>query len=223
MPSASSIHPDDRSDIEAERARRDVEAARYDRLPGLRALSLAEIPLTLAALQIRLPHSATDRLLDVGCGTGRFTARLAGTCGELIAVDHSRESLRILSRKLSGRADSIKLVQGDATRLPVRDRWATRVLSSQVVEHLPSERARADAVSEMARVLEPGGRAAISVYWHTPGLRWLLRRDGRHSGVIHYHRFSRSEFARLLEPHFTCERLTGRLVYLLLASTIRRT
>lgn len=202
-----------------ERAQRDLEASRYDALLGLRLLSPLEIPATLQPLHL----GAADRVLEVGCGTGRFTLPLASRCRELLAVDHSLESLRVLRRKLpTSIQSSVLLVQGDATRLPVQTGWATRALSCQMLEHLPSEEMRERAVSELARCLGAGGRIALSGYWFAPLLRWLLPREGKHSGAIYFHRFTRSEFQQLLDPYFLVERISSRLVYILLAHGRKR-
>jgi hypothetical protein len=91
-----------------------------------------------------------------------------------------------------------------------------------MLEHLPSHEIRQAAVSEIARALAPGGRLALSAYWHAPLLRAVLRREGKHSGAIFYHRFSRDELRALLESEFDVHSLSGRLVYLLLAHATRR-
>ena len=207
------------ADTAAERSQRDEEAQRYDSLFGLRLLSPFEIPATLRPLRIDTSH----RVLEVGCGTGRFTVPVAERCGELLAVDHSLESLRVLCRKLSDSASSkVLLVQGDATCLPVRQGWATHALSCQMLEHLPSAGMRARAVAELGRCLRPGGRLALSGYWYVPALRWLLPREGKHSGTLFFHRFTQSELQRLLETHFVVERISRRLIYILLAHGRRR-
>lgn len=219
LPSAAAWEPPITAEIEAERARRDLEAPRYDQLLGLRLLSHWELPATLEPLRV----GPEDRVVDIGCGTGRFTLPLAARCRELIAVDHSLESLRILGRKLpASLRSSVLLVQADATRLPIRTGWATRATSCQMLEHLPGDGPRRAAVSEMARVLAADGRLALSAYWHTPGLRWLLQKEGKHSGAIYFHRFTRDELRALLEREFQVESLTGRLVYVLLAHLRRR-
>jgi SAM-dependent methyltransferase len=207
------------SDAAQERSQRDVEAHGYDGLLGLRFLTRWEIPATLGPLRIH----GTDRVLEVGCGTGRLTLPAAKDGGELLAVDHSLESLRILRRKLSTTAGSpVLLVQGDATCLPVQTAWATRALSCQMLEHLPSEAMRARAVAELGRCLGAGGRVALSGYWFAPALRWLLPREGKHSGKIFFHRFTRSELRELLEVDFIVEQVSRRLIYILLAHGRRR-
>lgn len=205
-------------DVAAERAQRDREARQYDHLLALRLLSLVEIPLTLDPLRL----TPADRVVDVGCGTGRLSLPLLAAGVECVCVDHSLESLRVLRGKLPAGA-RVTLVQGDASRLPVCDGWATAVVSSQMLEHLPTPELRSTAVSEMARVLQPGGRLALTAYWHAPLLRPVLQREGRHSGEIFFHRFERKELRRLLAPHFRVDRLTGRLVYVLLVHGTRET
>lgn len=207
------------AEVEAERRQRDLEAEQYDRLWPLQLFSRWEIPATLGPLQV----GGEDRVLEVGCGTGRMTLRLLGRCRELIAVDHSLESLRVLRRKLPSRAAGpMLLIQGDATRLPIRSGWASRALSCQMLEHLPTPEMRREAVVELGRVLRRGGRAALSGYWYPPGLGWLLKREGKHSGAIFFHRFTHGEFRALLEPELRIEQLTARLVYVLLAHARRR-
>lgn len=207
--------------VEAERRQRDQEAARYDSLWGLRLLSTLELPATLGPLGV----ANQDRVVDIGCGTGRFTLPLIRTGATVVAIDHSRESLRILQEKLNGTGGGESqplLVRGDVTCLPIRDGWATRAVCAQVLEHLPSPELRLGLVNELARVLTPDGRAALSAYWYAPLLRGFLQKEGRHSGEIFYHRFERGELAELLEQRFQVEQLSGKLVYLLLAQLRRR-
>lgn len=204
--------------VAREREQRDREARRYDRLLGLRLFSLFEIPSALRPLGLR----PDDRVLEVGCGTGRITRCLLRSGGCVLALDHSRASLRRLRERVPpALRASLCLAQADATRLPVRSGWATCVVSCQMLEHLPTEGMRAAAVAEMARVLAPGGRLALSAYRHLPALGRLLPREGYHSGAIYYHRFDREELAGLLTRHFRVERLTGRLLYVLLAHARR--
>jgi ubiquinone/menaquinone biosynthesis C-methylase UbiE len=122
------------------------------------------------------------------------------------------ESLQVLRGKLADRKRCL-LAQGDAACLPVRDGWADAVLSSQMLEHLPTEALRAAAIREMRRMLKPGGRLAISAYQRLP----LLPREGKHSGEIFFHRFNGTELRGLLEQHFRVESLSGALIYILLA------
>src|SRR5947208_8991831 len=146
LPDAAGLEAVEAVGKQAERQQRDREAGIYDRNLFLRLLTAAEAPATLR----RLGAGLEDVTLEVGCGTGRFTARLAGRTRALLALDHSVESLRIARAKVG---DGAVFVQADASYLPVRTGWATRVLSCQMLEHIPTPAARRRAVHEMARAL----------------------------------------------------------------------
>jgi len=196
---------------ERERTQRDREAPRYDANRLLKALSVAEIPLTMR----RLGAGTADVVVEIGCGTGRMTRQLSARCGQLWAFDHSADSLQRAREKVGG--EPVRFVQADAGYLPLRPGVADRVLSCQMLEHLPTAALRARAVSESARVLRPGGRFVVSAYWHSPFTRLMGDREGHHSGMIYYRRFSRGEFRALLSGSFEVEAMTRRLVYILLA------
>jgi SAM-dependent methyltransferase len=201
---------------ESERARRDAEASSYDRLLGLRLLSRWEIPATLGMLAPE-PH---ERLLEVGCGTGRFTEQVARRCRQVLAIDFSAESLRVARAKVPSPA--VQYIQGDASWLPLRDGVADRALSCQMLEHLPGPEARQRAVAAVARALRPGSRFVTSAYWYSPLNRLLGGKEGHHDGAIYFYRFTRGEFAELLGSAFDVEAITARLVYVLLARAVAR-
>lgn len=218
LPDPSQVDREEAAAKSDERRQRDREARIYDRNLLLRMLTAAEAPATLG----RLGVGPEDTLLEVGCGTGRFTARLAQRCRTILAVDHSHASLCVARAKLAGQARSnVLFVQADASYLPVRSGWASRALSCQMLEHLPTGESRQRAVNEMARALKPGGRLVLSAYWHPPLLARWLPKEGRHSGQIYFYRFSRAELAALLGHRVRLRGMTGRLVYILLADGVK--
>jgi ubiquinone/menaquinone biosynthesis C-methylase UbiE len=123
-------------------------------------------------------------LLDVGCGTGvLLEGALRGEpeargCG----VDLSAEMLGVARRRLRGRAG---LVRADAEVLPFRDAAFDAVASSSALHYWPTPER---ALREMARVLRPGGRLALtdwSADWlGIRALGWLLRATRRPLGRI---------------------------------------
>jgi ubiquinone/menaquinone biosynthesis C-methylase UbiE len=122
-------------------------AARYDELRPA-SLDLAE--LTLAALV------GSRRLLDVGCGTGRFAALAADRLGARVwGIDPSPEMLA-QARARGARGCGWK--QATADRLPFKEGWFDAV-HAHLVLHLVESRDR--AVAEMVRVLGWGGRMVI--------------------------------------------------------------
>lgn len=66
-------------------------------------------------------------------------------------------------------------VQGDGTGLPFGDAAFDRVIASEVLEHVPDDSA---ACAELARVLKPGGRLAVTVpAWWPEKVCWMLSSD----------------------------------------------
>ena len=106
-----------------------------------------------------------SRVLDVACGTGAVTraaARRVGEGGAVVASDVSAVMLaRAASVGASAGAAPIEYREGSADALPVDDGWCDVVLCQQGLQFFP---ARAAAVSEMRRVLRPGGAAGIAVW-----------------------------------------------------------
>lgn len=132
----------------------DPLAAEYDRLrPAGRAWEeLSE--RTLAVL------GDFRRLVDVGCGTGRFaTFAKARRGGRVWGVDPSPEMLR-RARERPG-AGGIGWKQASAERLPFTGGWFDAAHMHLVVHTLPD---RPAALAEIGRVLAPGGRIAIATF-----------------------------------------------------------
>ncbi len=101
------------------------------------------------------------RLLDVGCGTGRFSERARRRGARVVAMDLGPRLLEITLDK----AD-IWPVVGDGLMLPFKDEGFDVVVSSEMIEHTTNPAA---AVREMARVLKPRGRLVLTC----PNKAWL--------------------------------------------------
>lgn len=208
--------------LEAQRseiAARDAQAGDYDRMAFLNAFGRVEIPLTCRQLSPR----PTDRLLEAGCGTGRMTPTLAGRVRELVAIDFSFESLRANARKLcAAGVPNVHLVQADLCHLPFAPGAFDRVVSCQVLEHVPGEAARRGAVSELARVAKARAPLVLSAYQHSPLTRAFGRKEGEHAGGIPFFRFTRAELRAALSAAWDVQGVTGALVYLYLARCRKR-
>jgi ubiquinone/menaquinone biosynthesis C-methylase UbiE len=103
-----------------------------------------------------LDLESTDRILDVGCGTGESMRRVAGADREVHGVDVSPHQLQH-ARGKDGLEDAT-LALGDATRLPYRSGTFDVVLSIGSLPYVPDVDA---ALKEAHRVTESGGRLFI--------------------------------------------------------------
>lgn len=129
----------------------DVERFHSHPSPIVRYIERKRVRRIFALLAPR----AGDRVLEVGCGAGHLLARLPA--GRGVGLDLAESLLARAARRLGTRTP---LVQGDAERLPFRDRAWERVYCSEVLEHIPSP---ARALAEMRRVVAPRGVVVVSV------------------------------------------------------------
>ena len=122
-------------------------AARYD---TARVLPSETVDMWMENMVEALPQKRVQRVLDLGCGTGRFTAALAETFGcKVVAIDPSGQ---MLHQHAGG--DNVSLVRGDAERIPLVEESVDLIWMSQVFHHLRNP----EIVCENAYyVLRPGG------------------------------------------------------------------
>jgi trans-aconitate 2-methyltransferase len=124
----------------------DWDAARYHRVSdpqrawGLRVLD-------------RLAPARGERILDIGCGTGRLTSEVSRRAPELfiVGLDRSATMLREAKRHFGDRA---QFVQADATALPLPEHFDA-VFSTATFHWVPHHHR---LFEEIHRVLRPGGR-----------------------------------------------------------------
>ena len=116
-----------------------------------------DIPPEDFALKAVLEWSGDVRgrlLLDVGCAKGRFVNALSSAGARVIGIDRTWNLLRAASASQPHHAFALST----ATRLPFADNSFDGLLCIEVIEHIPEID---HALTEMARVLKPGGRAII--------------------------------------------------------------
>lgn len=142
-----------------------VRAADYDRLRPVDERWWALFERLVAEAELR-----GQRVLDVGCGTGRLAAALAERgLARVWGVDPEPAMLERARQRVPA---GVGLKQGSAERLPFREAWFDRVvfwLSVHLVE-------RPTAFAEAARVLVPRGSVALVTFEpeHFAGY-WLNR------------------------------------------------
>ena len=131
----------------------------------------------------RLDLRAGERLLDLGCGLGRHSYEALKRGAEVVACDLSRpevEQVRDLARLLVAEQEVDESVmaapvQADAVGLPFDDDSFDKVIASEVLEHIGDDES---AFAELARVLCPGGRLAVTIpAWLSETVCWKLSSD----------------------------------------------
>lgn len=102
-----------------------------------------------------------DDVLEVGIGTGIVAEYGAPVAGRYVGLDYSGDMLAKTSLKLARlRLKNVELRWGDARELVFEDCAFDVVLSSFVIPHF-SRQERGAIVTEMSRVLKPGGRLGL--------------------------------------------------------------
>ena len=154
--------------------------ANYDDVAESFAHFTGLVTAPLAAAMVRLAGlSPTDRILDVGTGTGIVALSAAGQIsppGMVTGIDLAAGQLAVAKRKIEEAAlsDRIGLMLGDAENLPFEDAKFDVVLSLFALFHFPHPE---KALSEIMRVLKPGGRMVIGV---GAGPAWTSLKGWRH-------------------------------------------
>ena len=116
----------------------------------------------------RLQLRAGERVLDMGCGGGRHAFAALRHGAAVVALDRSDAELKDARAVMGGMVDAGEIAAdvggsvtcGDALDLPFPDATFDRVVASEVLEHIPDD---TGALRELARVLRPGGRLAVTV------------------------------------------------------------
>ena len=112
----------------------------------------------------RLRLQPGEWLLDAGCGEGRHCYGALAKGAHVVGLDLDFPSLRAAAggvrRRGEERGQLGALLQGDAFALPFPDATFDKVICSEVMEHVHDYTA---AARELARVLRPGGLAAITI------------------------------------------------------------
>ena len=177
---------EDRAATDEERSARDYD--RWFDEPWGRYASSVETEAIHEALPLRC-----HRILDAGCGTGRFSAALSDAGRIVVGVDKDPGMLTIASTRLLGGC-----VRSRLEALPFADHSFDVTIAVTVLEFVSDPSA---VIAELARVTRPGGRIIIGAL--NPRSPWgLANRRRLRSGIWCRARFlTRRELELLAAPH----------------------
>ncbi len=116
----------------------------------------------------------------MGCGAGRHAFECLRRGARVVALDSDEIELKSTAAVMAAMDEAGEVppggagwpVKAGALELPFRDGSFERVIAAEVLEHIPDD---LQAMTELARVLAPGGRLAVTVPNRLPELvNWLL-------------------------------------------------
>ena len=146
-----------------------------------------------------------DRVLDIGCGSGRHTCeayrlkRVHAIGADLNPTDlnAARERLEFHDRLGEHGGGTWSLSAADVTHLPFPDACFDIVVCSEVLEHIPDDHI---AMAEIVRVLKPGCPLVVSVPRYLPErICWALSDDYFNANQGHVRIYRKQAFIRKLE------------------------
>ena len=149
----------------------------------------------------RLRIGPGTNVIDVGCGAGRHSFEAYRRGANVIAFDQDAEGLADVDTILQAMGDAgeapesakAQVVVGDALALPYPDGSFDSVIASEILEHIPDDDG---AISELIRVLKPGGTLAVTVpRWLPEKVCWLLS-DAYHANEGGHIRIYRADELR---------------------------
>jgi SAM-dependent methyltransferase len=102
-----------------------------------------------------------EKVLDLCCGQGTLTAKLAATGADVTGLDFSPDMLALAREAAPG----VRIMEGDATAMPFEDGAFDKVLCNFGMMHIADQ---PQALSEIRRVLRPGGSFAMATWAGPP-------------------------------------------------------
>jgi SAM-dependent methyltransferase len=147
----------------------------------------------------RLDLRAGTRVLDIGCGNGRHAFEALRHGATVTATDLDENALAEVGRMgeamaLEGQVPaggSLRTVRADARRLPFDDGDFDVVIAAEVLEHIDEDAA---AITELRRVLRPGGLLAVTVpRWWPERVCWALSTEYHDNPGGHVRIYRRAE------------------------------
>lgn len=157
----------------------------------------------LAALERITPISGR-RIADVGTGIGHYPMLLARRTGRTYGIESDPELLAAARRRAAeAHQPNIRIVEGGATELPLRDAVVDIVLTGEID---PNDRSL-PAVEEAMRVLRPGGRLVAIGYYGRDDVSALLEPEV----VAHIHEATQRRSGWWLRQGFKIKVVHARL------------
>ena len=151
-----------------------------------------------------LEPRSTDRILDVGCGSGVVAAALADApAREVVGIDGNPDAVAFASSQF--RRPNLRFVRGLVDELDLPEGHFDACVCMELLEHIHFDQGQI-LLDSLRRLLKPGGRLLITTpnyrsAW--PALEWALDRSGKvpHlAGDQHVTFYNHRSLGRLYRP-----------------------
>lgn len=102
-----------------------------------------------------------DRIFDLGCGNGRLIELFRSKNIEYVGIDNSEKLIEIARQKYP----EINFQTFDGLKIPFPDNYFDKIFCIAVLHHIPGNQLRQEFLRESRRVLKPGGKMILSVWY----------------------------------------------------------
>jgi ubiquinone/menaquinone biosynthesis C-methylase UbiE len=107
-----------------------------------------------------IPTKKTDVVIDIACGPGLVSIPLAKKVKKVVGIDITNETLKVAKKRAhKSKITNIEFKIANACHLQFRDNSFDGAVTRLSLHHMPHP---IEVISEMARVVKPGGYIAIS-------------------------------------------------------------
>lgn len=148
-----------------------------------------------------LESCGQGRLLDAGCGSGKYAIPLTMHGFDVVAFDISKIGLKMAQTRCASRHLDVDLLAANIYQIPFKDNSFDIIWCYGVLQHLFSNE-RAYTVGELRRVLKRDGFLFIEVFGDIDmrygGNKVEYNTFSRENGIV-YHYFNKNEIAELLK------------------------
>jgi ubiquinone/menaquinone biosynthesis C-methylase UbiE len=147
----------------------------YTAFAGIYDVSVRRLPVWKTWIRHALPHIVGPRVLEISFGTGYLLTQYADRV-KAHGVDYNRRMLDVARTNLTRTGRAASLVRANVEHLPYRDGWFDSLVNTMAFSGYPNA---TTALSEMKRVLQPGGRLILIDYGQPSNGNWIGRSFAR--------------------------------------------
>jgi len=114
--------------------------------------------------------NSSMKVIDIGCGSGRFIKYLKGRYGKITGIDPSRAIFT--ANELIGKEENVELIQASTDNIPFPDDHFDFGYSLGVLHHIPDT---GKALNDCVKKIRPGGYFLLYLYYNLDNRPFYLR------------------------------------------------